>query len=121
MAPVDNAGFAFVAACHRHKKSHAAEAHRGCGFMLAKTRCHRHKKSHAALVAAEPAVELTVNGEPRRAAEGASVADLLVELNLAGRPVAVEVNRQLVPRTRHPDCRLADGDQVEIVTLVGGG
>jgi len=46
---------------------------------------------------------------------------LLAELALAGKPVAVEVNRELVPRERQAAHRLADGDRVEIVTLVGGG
>jgi sulfur carrier protein len=49
------------------------------------------------------------------------VADLLVALNLPTTRVAVEVNRQLVRRAAHASHRLAAGDQVEVVTLVGGG
>jgi len=66
-------------------------------------------------------VEITVNGQARRVPECATVAALLAELDLAGKPVAVEVNRELVPRERHADHRLAPGDRLEIVTLVGGG
>ncbi len=64
---------------------------------------------------------LTVNGNPRELADGASVAELLAALNLAEKLVAVEVNLEVVPRARHGEHRLAEGDRVEIVTLVGGG
>ncbi len=64
---------------------------------------------------------LTVNGNPRELADGASVAELLAALNLAEKLVAVEVNLEVVPRARHCEHRLAEGDRVEIVTLVGGG
>ena len=66
-------------------------------------------------------MEITVNGQPRRVAEGITVAELLKELGLADKHVAVEVNLELVPRQRHAGHRLADGDRLEIVTLVGGG
>jgi sulfur carrier protein len=66
-------------------------------------------------------VQLSVNGQSRQIAEGATVAQLLDQLELTGRYVAVEVNRQLVPRQEHARHRLADGDRLEIVTLVGGG
>ena len=64
---------------------------------------------------------LTVNGNPRELADGASVAELLAALNLAEKLVAVEVNLEVVPRARHGEHRLAEGDRVEIVTRVGGG
>jgi len=66
-------------------------------------------------------IGLTVNGAARRAPAGLSVAALLVECGLAGRPCAVEVNRALVPKSRHGATALRDGDVVELVTLVGGG
>ena len=55
---------------------------------------------------------------PQVRADGSS---LRAELGLADRPVAVEVNLELVPRRLHADRPLAEGDRVEIVTLVGGG
>ena len=64
---------------------------------------------------------LTVNDKEHELADGSSVRDLVVTLGLADAPVAVEVNRQLVPRGVHETERLHDGDRVEIVTLVGGG
>ena len=66
-------------------------------------------------------MEITVNGQLRRVAEGTTVAELLEELGLAGRHVAVEVNLELVTRQRHTRHRLAAGDRLEVVTLVGGG
>lgn len=66
-------------------------------------------------------MQVIVNGEPREVAQGTSVAALLDELHLASRPVAVEVNLELIPRDQHAAHRLAEGDRLEIVTLVGGG
>ncbi len=64
---------------------------------------------------------VTVNDEPRTLPDPASVADLLRVLGKDPGKLAVEVNREVVPRADHPARRLADGDAVEIVTLVGGG
>jgi sulfur carrier protein len=66
-------------------------------------------------------MQVTVNSEARQVADGITVAGLLEELKLAGKPVAVEVNLELVPRQRHAQRSLAEGDRLEIVTLVGGG
>lgn len=67
------------------------------------------------------AVVITVNGERRDVAAGSSARDVLAALDLAGRPVAVEVNERVVPRGQLAACMLRDGDRLEIVTLVGGG
>jgi sulfur carrier protein len=66
-------------------------------------------------------VEVFVNGEGHKVPEGISVAELLAQLQLSDKPVAVEVNLELVPRNRHAQTRLSPGDRLEIVTLVGGG
>ena len=66
-------------------------------------------------------MEITVNGKPREAPAGTSITALLAELALDSRQVAVEVNLELVPRSRHAEHRLEAGDEVEVVTLVGGG
>jgi thiazole synthase len=65
--------------------------------------------------------EITVNQESRTLPAAATIADLIVQLKLDPRRVAVEVNRELVPRARHGERALSEGDAVEIVTLVGGG
>jgi sulfur carrier protein len=67
------------------------------------------------------AMTITLNGEPRQARPGSTVAELLAGMEVAAKHVAVEVNLQIVPRSRHAEHRLADGDRVEVVTLVGGG
>ena len=66
-------------------------------------------------------MKLNVNGNEREVADGATVVDLLDLLELTGKFVAVEVNLEIVPKAQHAECVLADGDRVEIVTLVGGG
>jgi thiamine biosynthesis protein ThiS len=66
-------------------------------------------------------VNIIVNGQTRQVADGLTVAELLDELKLATRYVAVEVNLEVVPRQAHAQRQLADGDRLEIVTLVGGG
>lgn len=62
-----------------------------------------------------------VNGEPREVPDGLTVAELLARLAVTAPRVAVEVNARVVVRAQHADTRLAEGDQVEIVTFVGGG
>ena len=66
-------------------------------------------------------LNLIVNGEPRRIAAGASVADLVRSLALDPAKVAVERNAEIAPRSMLADIALADGDVLEIVHFVGGG
>lgn len=67
-------------------------------------------------------MEIVINGETRNFNDPAmSVADLLKALETTGPHVAVEVNELLVAKAQHADHKLAAGDRVEIVTLVGGG
>lgn len=66
-------------------------------------------------------ISVTVNGEERPVATGTTALELIESLGLAGRPLAVEVNESVVPRSRLADRPLVAGDQIEIVTLVGGG
>lgn len=66
-------------------------------------------------------MRILVNGTAREIAEGASVAELVIALGLTSERVAVERNGRLVRRAEHAATRLAEGDRVEVVTLVGGG
>jgi len=66
-------------------------------------------------------MNIYVNGQPREIPAEFTVADLLAQMNLQPRLVAVEVNLDVVPRTQHGKHVLQDGDRLEIVTLVGGG
>lgn len=66
-------------------------------------------------------MQIVLNGEPREAPDGLTVAGLLELLEVRTRGVAVERNLEVVPRSRHASTALAEGDRVEVVTLVGGG
>ena len=66
-------------------------------------------------------MNITVNGEHKELAASSSISDLLTALALPNTRVAVEVNKQLIRKAEHAAYQLNDGDQVEIVTFVGGG
>lgn len=67
-------------------------------------------------------MNIRINGEARTLGDAPrSVAALLDALALAGRRVAVELNGEIVPRSRYAETPLADGDRLEIVGAVGGG
>ncbi len=66
-------------------------------------------------------MQIIVNSEPREVPDGSTVADLLAAMDLPAQRVAVERNRQLVPRATHAETVIAEGDVLEVVTLVGGG
>jgi sulfur carrier protein len=51
----------------------------------------------------------------------ATVAELVRELALEGKRVAVERNGEIVPKSRHAQTALSSGDRIEVVAAVGGG
>lgn len=65
-------------------------------------------------------IKVTVNGEAHRVSSAMTVRDLLTHLGVRGH-AAVERNREIVPRAEHGVTALADGDELEVVQLVGGG
>ena len=66
-------------------------------------------------------IAITVNGSPMRVPAGASVADLLERLRVSTPRVAVERNREILPKAQYGTTVLAEGDSYEVVELVGGG
>ncbi|WP_394849367.1 sulfur carrier protein ThiS [Pendulispora brunnea] len=66
-------------------------------------------------------MHVIINGEGRDIPEGLTVRGLLAHLDLAGGPVAVEINREIVPRADHEHHPVSPGDAIEIVHFVGGG
>ena len=62
-----------------------------------------------------------VNGEARPLEDGKTIADLLAELSLGGRRIAVELNRDIVPAAQYGSRAIREGDTIEIVQFVGGG
>lgn len=66
-------------------------------------------------------MRIEVNGEPREVPDGCTIAGLLDLLEVRMKGVAVERNREVVPRAEHAATTLEENDQLEVVTLVGGG
>ena len=66
-------------------------------------------------------LSILLNGSPHALADVLTVADLVRELALQDKRIAVERNGEIVPKSRHGDTRIAAGDRVEIVAAVGGG
>ena len=66
-------------------------------------------------------MQIFLNGQPRECASGETVAKLLSETGHGKSRVAVEVNCEIVPRSRHAEHALHEGDRVEIVQAIGGG
>jgi sulfur carrier protein len=66
-------------------------------------------------------VNLLVNGQPEQVPAGLTAAELLTRLKLPAKGVAVELNEQIIPRARLAETELREGDQLEVVSLVGGG
>ena len=63
---------------------------------------------------------IIVNGQPKDVADGTTVAQLVAQHNLTPTKVAIELNRRLL-RTEKYDTALKEGDEIELVTFVGGG
>ncbi|MHB1676055.1 MAG: sulfur carrier protein ThiS [Sulfuriferula sp.] len=66
-------------------------------------------------------IELSINGALQQLQKSTTVAELIVELELVGKRLAVECNGEIVPRSAYMTTRLLTGDQLEIVVAVGGG
>ncbi|MBP9085321.1 MAG: sulfur carrier protein ThiS [Kofleriaceae bacterium] len=64
---------------------------------------------------------ISVNGDNVSVVAGTTIAQLLAQLGLGGKTVAVERNRAIVPRAQHSVVELESNDQLEVVTFVGGG
>jgi thiamine biosynthesis protein ThiS len=73
-------------------------------------------------VSAQPSeIRVQVNGEAMALPQGASVASLLERLRISTPRVAVERNRDIVPKAQYAKTALSEGDVLEVVELVGGG
>ncbi|KAI5915989.1 sulfur carrier protein ThiS [Thauera sp. 2A1] len=66
-------------------------------------------------------IQVTVNGQREALQAELTVLALLESRGLVGKRLAVERNGEIVPKARHADVKLADGDRLEIVVAVGGG
>ena len=68
-----------------------------------------------------PVPTIVLNGEPHELSAPMTVTEVITSLGLDARQVAVERNREIVTRAEHSKVIVVDGDQLEIVTFVGGG
>ena len=66
-------------------------------------------------------MELKINGNVKEVKEGISISNLLEEMKTPAIGIAVELNREIIPRSSHESTVLKDGDELEIVKMVGGG
>lgn len=66
-------------------------------------------------------MHIQLNGDQRELASQLTISELIEQLALTGRRIAVEVNEEIVPRSQHAEVRLSPGDRVEIVHAIGGG
>jgi len=66
-------------------------------------------------------MEVFVNGSARDLPDGSTVAELIEMMGLAHLRLAVEINREIIPRSAYPEHRLKPGDRIEIVRAIGGG
>lgn len=66
-------------------------------------------------------MELIINGKPEQLPDGMNAAQLIEHLGLADQRLAVEINREIVPRSTFASHLLQPGDQIEIVRAIGGG
>ena len=66
-------------------------------------------------------MHIILNGAPREIPDSLSASQLLDDLGLTGKRLALEVNREIVPRSTFDSHRFKSGDQIEIVRAIGGG
>ncbi len=66
-------------------------------------------------------LSVVLQGSPTELEDGISLAELITQLGLSGRRMAVEINTELIPRSLHPHTLIQAGDRIEIVHAIGGG
>lgn len=66
-------------------------------------------------------MQIFLNGESRNVADGTSIEALVLSLSGDPRGIAIERNREIVPKAEHPTTLLEEGDKLEVVQFVGGG
>jgi len=66
-------------------------------------------------------MQIIVNAQPQDVSAGFTAADLVDQMGLQGRRIAMEVNREIVPRSQYAQQVFQEGDQVEVVHAIGGG
>jgi len=65
-------------------------------------------------------LNIHLNGE-RKSVAAANVAELICELGMENRMIAIERNLEVVPKSKYNKTTLNDGDRIEVVHMIGGG
>jgi len=65
-------------------------------------------------------MHIYLNGEERNT-EATSISELLAELGMEGRMIAIERNLEVVPKSTYAETALVEGDRIEVVHMIGGG
>jgi len=66
-------------------------------------------------------MQIYINGDPETCADAITVSELLVQLEMGDKRLAIELNGEIVPRSAHVKQKLSESDRVEIVHAIGGG
>ena len=66
-------------------------------------------------------MNIIVNSIEIEVEQGISIQQLIVEKNIVSKYIAVEINKYIVPKSDYQEYKLKDGDQIEIITAIGGG
>jgi sulfur carrier protein len=66
-------------------------------------------------------MHIKINGKPHTLPAALSVAGLMQHLQVDAKQIAIERNREIVPRSKHAEVMVAEGDDIEIVRFIGGG
>lgn len=66
-------------------------------------------------------MNIVLNGEARALNNGTLVTQLIHQLGLEGKRLAVEINRDIIPRSQYAQTEIRDGDTIEVVHAIGGG
>ena len=66
-------------------------------------------------------LEVIINGKSRSLSGPIRISQLIQEMDLLGKRIAVEINGEIVPASQHSTYQLSDGDRIEIVGAIGGG
>ncbi len=64
---------------------------------------------------------LTLNGESLKVADNLNAHDLIVQLGYENKRIALEINEAIIPKSKHAEFSLNEGDRIEIIKAVGGG
>lgn len=64
---------------------------------------------------------IKINGEAREVDSGSTLTELLAALQVNPKGIAVELNKEVVPKSLHHETTIKENDTIEIIRMTGGG